>query len=330
MTNMAEAQLIALDWGTTSARAYLMGHGGEILAERSKPLGIMQVNRNAEEKSLVLEVAFGAAFEELCGDWSETLPLTPIIACGMVGSRQGWIEAAYRPAPADLSTQNLELATVEVGHGQRLHVIPGVLDSKELPDVMRGEETQILGALDLDTEQSDSEDEQLFLLPGTHSKWVRVKGQTIIDFSTSMTGETFALLSKHSILSKLMDPATDENWNAFDRGVRVSRSSIGSVDVMLTAFSARTLVLTGRLERTEVSDYLSGLMIGSEIRSVIERWKDREVPALTICGNQELNKRYARALALFDVQRVRELQGTAARGLWSVASTVGLLQASSV
>ena len=104
---MAEAQLIALDWGTTSARAYLMGRGGEILAERSKPLGIMQVNRNAEEKSLVLEVAFGAAFEELCGDWSETLPLTPIIACGMVGSRQGWIEAAYRPAPADYPTQNL-------------------------------------------------------------------------------------------------------------------------------------------------------------------------------------------------------------------------------
>ncbi|SCC29485.1 2-dehydro-3-deoxygalactonokinase [Arthrobacter sp. NIO-1057] len=330
MTNIAEAQLIALDWGTTSARAYLMGDGGSIVEERSSSLGIMQVAAKAQLESLTLSRAFEDTLAELCGDWLADFESIPVIACGMVGSQQGWAEAAYRKVPANLADPEFELATVEITPGRLMHIIPGVLDLKELPDVMRGEETQILGAIELGELAAESEEEQWFLLPGTHSKWVKVTGRTITEFSTSMTGETYALLSSKSILSKLIEPTTEIKWDAFERGVRVSHSADGAADLMLTAFSARTLVLTGRLEKTEVSDYLSGLMIGAEIRSVIGHPEEDTAPALTICGNKELSARYTAALKIYGIQRVSELQGTAPRGIWAIACTQGLLQNASV
>ncbi|MGO2032005.1 2-dehydro-3-deoxygalactonokinase [Glutamicibacter ardleyensis] len=330
MTNIAEAQLIALDWGTTSARAYLMGCDGSIMAERSASLGIMHVAAKAKEQSLALDVAFAQALTELCGEWMENYPLVPVVACGMIGSQQGWVEATYRTVPADLAASEFELVSVEIAPGRRMHIIPGVLDLKKLPDVMRGEETQILGAVELSDNNFDSELEQLFLLPGTHSKWAKVQGRTITEFSTSMTGETFALLSTQSILSNLIEPTVSVCWNAFECGVQVSHSSDGAADLMLTAFSARTLVLTGRLQQTEVSDYLSGLMIGAEIRSVIGAWDGTVLPPLTICGNKELSTRYKRALKIFGITEVRELQGTAPRGVWAVACALGLLQTSTV
>ncbi len=330
MTHIAEAQLIALDWGTTSARAYLMGDGGSIVEERSSSLGIMQVAAKAQLESLTLSRAFEDTLAELCGDWLVDFESVPVIACGMVGSQQGWAEAAYRKAPANLADPEFELTTVEITPGRLMHIIPGVLDLKELPDVMRGEETQILGAIELGELEPRSEEEQLFLLPGTHSKWVKVSGRTITEFSTSMTGETYALLSSKSILSKLIEPTTEIKWDAFERGVRVSHSAEGTADLMLTAFSARTLVLTGRLEKTEVSDYLSGLMIGAEIRSVMGHPEADTAPALTICGNKELSARYTKALKIYGIQQVSELQGTAPRGIWAIACTQGLLQNASV
>ncbi|MGP5650689.1 MULTISPECIES: 2-dehydro-3-deoxygalactonokinase [Glutamicibacter] len=330
MTNIAEAQLIALDWGTTSARAYLMGADGHIVAERSAALGIMQVASKAQAETQSLDEAFKATLTELCGDWLDNFENVPVIACGMVGSQQGWTEAAYRPVPANLADPEFELASVEIAPGRTMQIIPGVLDLKELPDVMRGEETQILGAIDLAALNADDSEEQLFLLPGTHSKWVKVSGRTITEFCTSMTGETFALLSTQSILSKLIEPAPSTNWSAFERGVKVSQSGEGAADLMLTAFSARTLVLTERLEKNEVSNYLSGLMIGAEIRSVLGKQATNDALSLTICGNKELSSRYTRALNIFGIDQVRELQGTAPRGIWAVASAQGRLQTASV
>lgn len=330
MTNIAEAQMIALDWGTTSARAYLMGNDGGIVAERSDALGVMQVAAKATALSLSLSDAFKAALAELCGEWLENFPDIPVIACGMVGSQQGWVEAPYRHVPANLADPELELASVEIALNRSMQIIPGILDHKELPDVMRGEETQILGALELGKSNASSSAEQLFLLPGTHSKWVKVSGRTITEFCTSMTGETFALLSTQSILSKLIAPSSSVNWTAFERGVEVSQSNEHAADLMLTAFSARTLVLTGRLKKTEVSDYLSGLMIGAEIRSVLGNHESDEAPPLTICGNRELSARYARALAIFGIDQVQELQGTAPKGIWAIACAQGLLQTASV
>ncbi|KUM31125.1 hypothetical protein AQ436_16565 [Arthrobacter sp. EpRS66] len=330
MTNIAEAQLIALDWGTTSARAYLMGSDGSIVAERSASLGIMQVASKASAQSLPLDDAFKATLTELCGDWLVEYPSAPVIACGMVGSQQGWTEATYRQVPANLADPEFELASVEIAPNRSMQIIPGVLDIKELPDVMRGEETQILGAIELGKTVAGNPAEQLFLLPGTHSKWVRVSGRTITGFSTSMTGETFALLSTQSILSKLIEPASSVDWLAFERGVKVSQSKEGATDLMLTAFSARTLVLTGRLAKTEVSDYLSGLMIGAEIRSVLGNQDSSQGPSLTICGNKELSARYTRALKIFGISQVQELQDTAPRGMWAVACAQGLVQTVSV
>lgn len=325
MTNIAETQLIALDWGTTSVRAYRMGRNGTVLAERSAPHGIMQVAATASAQAVALETSFAMSLHGLCADWLAAYRDAPIVACGMVGSQQGWVEASYRLTPAVLNSPDFELSVVEFDADRRLYIIPGILDSKDLPDVMRGEETQILGALELDEDNGKLEKKQLFLLPGTHSKWAQVTGRTITEFSTSMTGETYSLLKDQSILSKLVEPSSAAKWEAFERGVRVSQRSSGAVDVMLTAFSARTLVLTDRLHRTEVSDYLSGLMIGAEIRSVISEWPSSALPPITICGNQELSSRYTRALESFGITDVRSMTGTAPRGIWAVASSVGLL-----
>lgn len=330
MTNIAEAQLIALDWGTTSARAYLMGRDGDTVAERNSSLGIMEVAAKTKAESLPLALAFEKALEELCGDWLERFETIPVIACGMVGSQQGWAEAEYRPVPANLADPDYAMATVQIAPNRLMHIIPGVLDRKELPDVMRGEETQILGAVELGGNALHEAEEQLFLLPGTHSKWVKVSGRTITGFSTSMTGETYALLSSRSILSKLIEPTDAVDWNAFERGVRIAQSPAGSADLMLTAFSARTLVLTGGLKKTEVSDYLSGLMIGAEIRSVLGVARGTAFPGVTICGNKELSARYATALKIFGIDQIREFQGTAPRGMWAVACAQGLVQTTTV
>ncbi|GAA0191882.1 2-dehydro-3-deoxygalactonokinase [Glutamicibacter creatinolyticus] len=326
MRDIAEAQLIALDWGTTSVRVYLIDRDAQIVAERRDSLGIMQVAARAREHGIQLETAFEQTLGQLCRDWMETYPRIPIIACGMVGSQQGWTEAAYRSVPADLASPEFELTTVHTSSGRRLHIIPGVADLKELPDVMRGEETQVLGAMEISGIPSDSELEQMFLLPGTHSKWVTVRGRIITKFSTSMTGETFALLSSHSILSRLIEPTPTVNWDAFERGVHVSLKTDGATEIMLTAFSARTLVLTGRLQPIDAGDYLSGLMIGAEIRSIMGAPNAGEMLPLTICGNHELSMRYTRALRIFGIADVTELQDTAPKGIWAVANSSGLLQ----
>lgn len=257
-------------------------------------------------------------------------PELPVVAAGMVGSAQGWLRTEYLSTPANLASPTLALATVILGDGRPVHIIPGVIHDSTMPDVMRGEETQILGALELQRGSAGSGEptdltEQWLVLPGTHSKWVRVIGSTIQEFSTSMTGETYSLLMQHSILAKLAQSQNAISWDAFERGLSIAFSPHGSRGIMATAFSARTLVLTGRLEPAEIADYLSGLMIGHEILSVSETWKGREQRRITICGNQNLSSRYRRGLQRLGIGDIVELQRTAPAGIWKIADTAGLL-----
>ena len=303
--------LIALDWGTSSLRAYLLGPDGAVLDSRSAPQGIMQVPGGD----------FAAVFEAVTGEWRRRWPELRSIAAGMIGSAQGWVEAPYLPCPA--GPEELAGGLVPVPGGALL-VVPGVARYGEAPNVMRGEETQIAGALALDPALGEG---SLLVMPGTHSKWVSIEQGRIARFDTYMTGELFAVLRGHSILGRfardLPKPAEDAAADAaFLRGVRAVREG-GHVAPLL--FSARALVLTGGL-RPELSlDYLSGLLIGEELLCGL---RDR-TEGVVLIGDPALCRRYREALALLGVSEVREIGNAAIAGLWRIAVQAGLVAGTS-
>jgi 2-dehydro-3-deoxygalactonokinase len=294
--------LIALDWGTTALRAHLLGTGGAVLEARAEPWGIARLP----------EGGFAAAYDGIVHGW----PRLPAIASGMVGSALGWVEVPYRPCPAGEEDLAASLGTVP---GRDLHVVPGLLDAGR-PDVMRGEETQVVGALALRPELADG---ALLLMPGTHSKWVRVAAGRVRGFATYLTGELFAALRGHTILGR---PARDagaapeeEGREAFARGVLAAAESPDRLAPLL--FTARSLVLTGRLGAAASVEYLSGLVIGDEIRAGLA---GGTVPAALI-GDPSLCRRYTVALGLLGAPEPAVLADAAPAGLWRIAVAAGLI-----
>ncbi len=309
---MHAARLLALDWGTSSLRAHLLGEGGALLAEREQPWGIMHLP----------EGGFHAALHGIAGDWL-SLGL-PIIASGMVGSAQGWREAPYVDLPAGADTLAQSLTAFDVGDGLKLHIVPGVRHAR--PDVMRGEETQCIGALALMPALAPR---STLLLPGTHSKWLRLEAGRIADFQTFMTGELYALLAEHSILGRparaalrLGEAAAPE---AFDRGVAAVRAQ-GAGGASELLFTTRALVLAGRLNAADSLEYLSGLLVGEELRCALGSVDMRDAP-LALIGAAALCQRYRRALALWQVRDVPAVEAAAPVGLWSIAKRAGLVTA---
>jgi 2-dehydro-3-deoxygalactonokinase len=316
-----------MDWGTSSCRAYLMGEGGVVLAQRRQPSGTMAVTRRASATATPYGLAFEQSFEEMCGGWLETQPDLPVVACGTVGSNHGWAEADYRPVPADLAAEGIVLTRVRTRAGVTVHIIPGLIANSALPDVMRGEETQILGVLTNSRRAGtlDYASECIVLLPGTHSKWVRVTGTTVNDFTTYMTGEVYAFLTDDSILSRLAVRADQPDWMAFDRGLDVVRSPAGHGGVLHTVFSARSLVITGELAPDQVEDYISGLLIGHELAAIDPAWLADEPNAILLCGDAKLNDRYRRALERLGLHVALAVPGSAPLGMWEIAQVTGLL-----
>ncbi|CCQ44443.1 2-dehydro-3-deoxygalactonokinase [Pseudarthrobacter siccitolerans] len=254
----------------------------------------------------------------------------------MVGSDQGWAVAPYKETPADLMSKSLlPLTEVSTSSGP-LHIVPGLLTNgtkkphvKGLPDVMRGEETQILGALP----DIPGDDLSVIILPGTHTKWVRLRGSTVTNFGTSMTGEIYALLLQHSILGRLVENPAAPDENAFQQGLDVvfrdgTGPAGGGTDILSTLFSARTLAMTGQIRPSSIPDYISGLMIGTEVAGFAGHWlnsrKDR--PTVTICANDALASRYATALLQVDIKATLAVENAAARGLWRIGVRAGLIE----
>jgi 2-dehydro-3-deoxygalactonokinase len=298
---MPEANLIGLDWGTTSCRAYLIGADGAVLARIADGPGILRVENGA----------FGAAFDAMVGHWDTKLP---VILSGMIGSRQGWREAAYLQCPAGERQVVTALAPVEHA-GREIKVVPGLSTENDgMPDVMRGEETQILGALVL-----SGREDGLFLLPGTHSKWVEVSGGHIMSFRTFMTGEVFGALKDHTILARLMrDGASDAE--AFARGVREGAALDSAGALLNRVFATRTYGLMDRLADTALADYLSGLLIGAEVAAATKRTRD----AITIIASAALAARYGDALRLLGHEIALAPEDCAAAGHWRIARAAGL------
>ncbi|MDB5752746.1 MAG: 2-dehydro-3-deoxygalactonokinase [Ramlibacter sp.] len=285
--------LIGVDWGTSSLRAARIAANGAVLEERGSPRGILTVPAGG----------FAAVLQDTCGDWLRD-PSALCLVSGMAGSRQGWQEAPYCHCPAGFGELGRGLHWVVPG---RIAIVPGLAcECDGVPDVMRGEEVQVFGALSL-LQQADG----VVVLPGTHSKWVRVQAGVVQSFSTWMTGEVYALLRRHSILARTMpDEEGPLDQAAFTRGVRHATAS-GSL--LHAAFSTRTLALFGQLEPHAQPGYLSGLVIGEELRV-----QATGVAEVTLVGSPALTARYALALATLGV-RSRALGSEATwRGLWAL------------
>ncbi|WP_145193236.1 2-dehydro-3-deoxygalactonokinase [Pseudomonas sp. URMO17WK12:I11] len=321
-----QAQLIALDWGTTSLRAYKLAAAGQVLESRASPHGIMQLPSTPRLiNGTLCSDGFELAFAQACADWLATDPALPVIACGMVGSAQGWREATYRDTPANVASLGAALQTLRSVCGVDVHIVPGVMQRSALPNVMRGEETQVLGAL-----AELPNDDVLIGLPGSHSKWVQVADGCIVQFDTFMTGELFAVLSEHSILGRTQQRGGAFDAAAFDRGVQVAQSAEGNSGPLSTLFSARTLGLTGALSGAAQADYLSGLLIGHELAALAQLQRQRRpgapLPAVLLIGNGPLCTRYCRALQACGFGRVSVAAHATERGLWQLAVAAGLIQ----
>jgi len=316
-----KAALIALDWGTTSLRAYLFDAAGDVLATRVSTAGIMNLPVPAEQGG------FDAAFDEACGIWLGASPTLPVLAAGMVGSAQGWVQAPYVETPAGAQALVDGIVRVRAACGAQVAVVPGVLEPGALPNVMRGEETQIFGALDALRDEAPVQT-SLIGLPGTHAKWVVVEGDRIVRFYTFMTGEVYAALCAHTILGRTMKHPAEPDTAAFLRGVNVAREQ-GCVGLLATAFSTRTLGLTAQLAADEQPDYLSGLVIGHELAGLEAALARRDV-ALAACapqliGAEALCERYRLALAQFGCGDAHVVQHATEHGLWRIAVQAGLV-----
>ena len=290
--------LIALDWGTSSLRGARLARDGTVLEERAYPRGILTVPPGG----------YTALFEALFGDWMQPPGALCLIA-GMAGSRQGWVEAPYCACPASLADVAAQLAWVEPG---RIAIVPGLCcDHDGVPDVMRGEETQVFGALHL-----LGIDRGVLVLPGTHSKWVQVEAGRIHAFATLMTDEFYALLRRHSILARMLPDADGEfDGAAFDTGVAQALRSTG---LLRSAFSVRTLALFERLPEAQRPSYLSGVVIGEELRSRPMAMAERVV----LIGEPALTQRYERALAQIGIRAEAVGSQAAWRGLHRIAQKI--------
>lgn len=245
MTAAAPA-LIGVDWGTTALRAWRIAADGRVLAARQRERGILKLSGGD----------FRAAFEDCLGDWHAEGG--NVLMSGMIGSRQGWVETPYAECPADIAA--LAGALTAVPGLARVWIVPGLsLRDGARRDVMRGEETQIAGAV--------GEGSATVVLPGTHSKWARVEGGRIMRFTTYMTGELFELLTRHSILGRLMTGAAEDK-DGFRQGVEAARDGASGLSGAL--FSVRSLGLFGDIGPEALSDYLSA---SSSAMSCARRWR---------------------------------------------------------
>jgi 2-dehydro-3-deoxygalactonokinase len=288
--------MIGIDWGTTSFRAFRVGRDGSIRDRRAAPKGILNVP----------DGRFGDTLREEIGPWLAAGE-DRVILSGMIGSRQGWIEAPYLPCPAGPS--ELAGALVDIGFDwARVKLVPGLsgTDGSGVAEVMRGEETQVLGVPAL------LRDGGIACLPGTHSKWVRVIGGRIVSFTTHMTGEVFAALRGHTILARMMRDGPSDGAS-FDAGVARSADPGG---LLHHVFGVRALALADRLAESEAPAYLSGILVGHEVRAALA---EAGGAVVQVIGTPELTGLYARTIAACGGYAERHDGEAAARGLALVA-----------
>ncbi|HLZ77361.1 2-dehydro-3-deoxygalactonokinase [Phenylobacterium sp.] len=291
------AEVLACDWGTTNLRAWTLDGQGAVIAQRDFRLGVAKLAPGEAARRFQAEVRPALGAEGL-----------PAILCGMIGSNIGWATAAYVDCPAGLAdlAGRLTVAAdgVRIAPGLRCEGIAGA------PDVMRGEETQILGWLAQHPERRRGR--HLLCHPGTHAKWVLIEDGRVVRFITAMTGELFAVLGAHSLLAS--DAPADDDV-AFEAGV----AAAGAGDALAARlFSARSRVVGGQADAASTPSYLSGLLIGAEIAAVPALLGEGTSHA-ALLGDPALCARYARALRQRGVEaEIFDGETAAIAGLWAL------------
>lgn len=275
------APFVGIDWGTSNRRAYVLNGQGELVRQHEDEAGILHVADDFEGslKNLLRILDIGGA---------------DVVMSGMIGSRNGWRQVPYLPVEQPLA--NLSQALTEIDSAipdVRCRIVPGYrfIDTHGLPDVMRGEETQVLGVLELCAADG------WFLLPGTHSKWVCVENGRIIKLMTFMTGELFSLMSQHGTLAKAM-AGQQPIPEAFAAGLKAARYG----GFTHTAFCCRALVVTDMMPAEHAASYLSGLLIGTELYEVLKKSAGAMAAPVQVVGSPGLSARYLGALELLGMQ----------------------------
>ncbi|WP_167505770.1 2-dehydro-3-deoxygalactonokinase [Desulfosediminicola flagellatus] len=293
------ANLIALDWGTTSFRAYFLNEHGNILCKVNSEAGILCIEN-------------GKFLQTLCQQLKQLgtiSPGTPIVAAGMITSRQGWVETDYVECPASPEDLALNLSHLDTEPLGRIWFVPGVKQLTPHPDIMRGEETQLAGI----TQSGD----QVVILPGTHSKWVNLHDGILTSFSTFMTGDLFNAVRNHTILRAI----TTASWSpvSFRKGVDEGYNSIGKGKGLLSSlFQTRVKDILGLSEDAGTESYLSGILIGTEIGEAL---KAGYTPTGTVCvlAEPHLTELYLSALEQFGITAQSAPADVSAYGLFRIA-----------
>ena len=311
---MKKPFLIALDWGSTRFRGWLLDPNGIEIDKIDEEFGILKINN-----SQYLDV-----FEKYLGSWIEEHGSIPIIAAGMIGSRQGWKEAPYLNCPAgpEQLAKNLTYFKINsklIKNTLSMAIVPGIQYFENgIPDVMRGEETQIAGLL------WSQHQVGLCILPGTHSKWVFTNRGRIESFTTFMTGEIFSLVEKHSIVNRLM---VGKSFSREDFLSGCNHSLNSSYGFLKQIFSARTMVLFEKVKPKGIHSYLSGIVIGNEIKDGLEnhynntRYKNNTI---ILNGEYSLCNLYKIAFEMAGIKVKLEKKNLLAKGLYQIAKTVFL------
>ncbi len=314
---MAVAALISVDWGTTSLRCALLDANGAILSRRDDGPGIQPPPRDG----------FAAILRNQVQPWQSDHGPLPILMSGMIGSRQGWVEVPYLACPAGPDDLAAALHRIDTGSSGTIDVVPGLsmISPGTPPEVMRGEEAQIAGAL-ASPSPAAAAGEHLFVLPGTHSKWAHTSGSRITSFATFMTGEVFAAMRRHTILGRLMpDEPTPFDPGGFAQGVAAGALPGHPGDLLARLFSTRTLGLFERLPAMSLESYLSGLLIGAEMAAATSA-SGRPALPVTIIASATLAERYIQAAQILRIQAARAPDDCAPRGHWLIARAANLIR----
>lgn len=272
------ARLLGVDWGTTRLRVRDLERLDDDQAEvRSSDLGLLKAK----------EVGFKEALTQTAGDMLG--PDTTVIMSGMVGAREGWRQAPYCDVPCKLEALAAEAVKVD-DVGREAWILPGArCNDGSWPDVMRGEETELWGCVELGCPDG------VYLLPGTHSKWARIDKGQLVSFRTYVTGDLYQAVMTNTILRKQMDSKADWDRAALGKGVELGGGQEGAGEVLAQLFSGRTLELSGELASEQVPSYVLGILLGAEIRSGRQ---DCAGKALTVIGSHAWIERYQHACSV--------------------------------
>lgn len=273
---------IAVDWGSSFVRAWAMTQDGQILAAQASDQGAAKLRPEQFETVLL----------SLIQDWLPDTTSLPVLICGMAGSRQGWQEAAYVAIPLMLKRELITARIPTRDARLQVFILPGL---KQLtpPDVMRGEETQLLGFI-----QQTPDFNGVVALPGTHNKWVRLQDQCVTQFCTCMTGELFQLLTEQSVLRHSVQ-STDWDWAAFDAAVLKAVAQPQAFMQRLFTLRASDL-LQGTASATARAQ-LSGELLGLELSAMHEAGYIQAHLPIALIGSSKLTELYARALSVIGI-----------------------------